>query len=187
MENPSPPLPNSSSPNPPQRRNFSKQEDEALRELVRLHGDKDWRKIAANFPGRSLRQCRDRYKNYLSGTSPSLPWTFQEERLLIEKFREFGFNWVKVATAFPNRDNSDVRNRWTTIVTRESKRWAFPGVGPILYGMPNCPVAISIQKNPQSSLPKNLEPERTEEEEPISGYGDSHEYDNLYDADPYEL
>jgi hypothetical protein len=129
------------------RHKFSKLEDDKICELVRLHGDNDWLKISSALPGRTPRQCRERYKNYLYEPSTSNAWTFEEEWLLMQKFREFGPDWVKIARFFANRNNISVKNRWTMIVTREHKRWTIPSMMPMLYGMPICPMLFRFKRN----------------------------------------
>ena len=46
------------------RRKFTPGEDERLRNIVLRNGPKKWQKIALEMPGRTARQCRDRYQNY---------------------------------------------------------------------------------------------------------------------------
>lgn len=62
-------------------------EDQLLRDLIKLHGGKDkWYLIAESFPGRSERQCRNRWetrleggKNTKSALDTDIPWTAEEE------------------------------------------------------------------------------------------------------------
>ena len=43
-----------------------RQEDDALSHLVGSHGEARWKDVAAHIPNRSPRQCRDRWRNYLT-------------------------------------------------------------------------------------------------------------------------
>ena len=52
------------------RRAWNEQEDEAIRQMVAKHGTKSWALIAENLakegmPGRSGKQCRERWHNHL--------------------------------------------------------------------------------------------------------------------------
>jgi hypothetical protein len=94
------------------RRKFTLDEDDHLRHLVLEHGNHDWVKVASQMPGRSPRQCRHRYKNYLIDTHECSAWTIMEEQILIDKYRELGPKWVQIATFIPGRTGNDVKNRW---------------------------------------------------------------------------
>ena len=84
------------------KQKFSPDEDEKLKVLVRQYGV-DWKIISAVMKNRSPRQCRDRWKNYLSPDVNNNPWTPQEDALLIEKIKEFGRQWATIAKFFPQR------------------------------------------------------------------------------------
>jgi len=102
------------------RQKFIQDEDEKLRELVKHYGTNDWKNIASMMQNRSPRQCRERWKNYLSPDVSNQPWTDEEDRLLDEKFKELGKQWSKIAKFFPGRTDINIKNRW---VSRGSKRY----------------------------------------------------------------
>jgi hypothetical protein len=94
------------------RRRFTKDEDRKLMRLVEQFGAHDWAKVSSVMYGRTQRQCRQRYKNYLSQNRQRSAWTAKEEELVIAKFREVGPKWVHIATFLPGRTGNDVKNRW---------------------------------------------------------------------------
>lgn len=98
-----------------QRKLFSIEEDAKLRYLVSQYGSKDFKKIASFMPGRTPRQVRERYKNYLSPEVNNGPWSRDEDALLCQKFMELGPKWSKIADFFPSRSDINVKNRWTSI------------------------------------------------------------------------
>jgi hypothetical protein len=63
-------------------------------------------------PGRNIRQCRERWKHYLSGEKLSVPWSKQEDQLLQEKVKEIGAKWTKIAAILGDRTDLEVKNRW---------------------------------------------------------------------------
>ncbi|MDR2628737.1 MAG: SANT/Myb domain-containing protein, partial [Puniceicoccales bacterium] len=68
-------------PVPLQRRTkhlFTPDEDAQLRALVAEYGTDDWSQIALDMPGRTGRQCRDRWVNYLNPDISLLSWTKAE-------------------------------------------------------------------------------------------------------------
>lgn len=83
---------------------FSEEEDEKLAFLVNELGDKDFQAIAGRMEGRSPKQLKDRWLNYLS-KSVNEPWTEQEERLLLKMYAEHGPNLDLISKSFPSRSN----------------------------------------------------------------------------------
>jgi hypothetical protein len=94
------------------RHKFTPDEDLQLRSLVERFGTKNWEEIARMIPARSARQCRDRYKNYLTDTVIPTPWTPEEDKLLIEKFHQIGPKWVEIGKLLSGRSGNNVKNRW---------------------------------------------------------------------------
>lgn len=103
------------------RHRFSAEEDRLLRELVAALGTQSWKEVAARMGGRSSRQCRERYKNYLSDSARNGPWSAEEEALLEEKYNKYGPRWSMIAGFFDSRSDANVKNHWTNIVTRRRR------------------------------------------------------------------
>ena len=96
------------------RKLFSAEEDALLSRIMFEQPFTTWIAVAAQIPGRSARQCRDRWANYLSPENKNGPWTQEEDRLLTDKFREFGPQWTTIAKFFDGRSENNVKNRWYT-------------------------------------------------------------------------
>jgi Rps23 Pro-64 3,4-dihydroxylase Tpa1-like proline 4-hydroxylase len=62
-----------------ERHKFLKAEDDLLRRLVEQSGETNWNLISSFMNGRNARQCRERYKNYLSPQLHNSPWTTAED------------------------------------------------------------------------------------------------------------
>lgn len=97
---------------------FSAEEDEKLKHLVEIMGEKKWDDIAKEMPGRNGRQCRDRYKNYLIQGFFNGEWTKEEDEMLIKKFSEFGSQWSKITAYFNNRNANSLKNRWNYFLSK---------------------------------------------------------------------
>jgi hypothetical protein len=93
--------------------------------LVEKHGDQKWNRIAEGVPGRSARQCRERWASYLAPHVVNGPWSAAEDSLLLEKIGEIGHQWKKLELYFPGRSNSNIKNHW-----RQIKRCLPPPVRP---------------------------------------------------------
>ncbi|OHS97144.1 hypothetical protein TRFO_36701 [Tritrichomonas foetus] len=96
------------------RRKFTPAEDQLLLQMIEVNGPHRWDSIAESMPGRSGRQCRDRYKNYLMETLKNGPWTPEEDELLTKKYIEYGSHWSLISKFFPGRSTNNIKNRWYT-------------------------------------------------------------------------
>ena len=94
------------------RKKFTPEEDARLRELVKQIGAKKWLDIAKSMPGRTGRQCRDRFQNYLSPKLTNGPWSKDDDLQLLRKVKEFGSSWSKIIQFFPGRSTNNVKNRY---------------------------------------------------------------------------
>jgi hypothetical protein len=73
-----------------------------------------WEAVAKCLPGRTARQCRDRWSNYLSPVVRSGPWSAAEDELLVSKINEVGHVWSTLVRYFGGRSENDIKNRWYT-------------------------------------------------------------------------
>jgi Myb-like DNA-binding protein FlbD len=99
------------------RRRFTKEEDELIIKLVEEDKLSSWNEVAKHVPGRNGCQCRDRYNGYLymhqyKALTKSKRFSEEEDRLLIEKYRQFGPRWVKISKFIPGRTGCQLKNRW---------------------------------------------------------------------------
>ncbi|OHS92939.1 hypothetical protein TRFO_40716 [Tritrichomonas foetus] len=106
------PIKNNQNPKSSSRQKFLEEEDNLLLLLVKKYGARHWNKIAKLMPNRTGRQCRDRYANYLEKHLTNDPWTPKEDKLLIEKVREFGTHWSVITSFFVGRSANNIKNRW---------------------------------------------------------------------------
>jgi hypothetical protein len=109
------------------KRRFSADEDAMLTTLHNVLG-KDWKAISEKMGGRSARQCRERYKNYLDPSRSNKVWTSDEDAILLEKGSQRGANWASFTSILPGRTRIDMRNRWGFLSQR--RRWHKPKRNP---------------------------------------------------------
>ncbi|OHT00729.1 DNA-binding protein eta2 [Tritrichomonas foetus] len=91
---------------------FTKDQDSLIKQLAEKNPPLKWRDIAEKIPGKSPKQCRERYQHFLAPTVLRIPWTLEEDALLIHCHYYFGTDWAKIAKFFPGRTNNDVKNRY---------------------------------------------------------------------------
>ena len=100
------------------KQKFTPQEDQIIAEQVKINGEKGWRHIAEHLPGRTARQCRERWVNYLSPNVSRAQWTKEEDDLLAKLVSENGTQWSKIATSFKLRTDVMLKNRWSYLKRR---------------------------------------------------------------------
>jgi hypothetical protein len=93
-------------------------EDSKLKDAVQRHGGKNWGAIAALLPGRTLKQCNNRWHIALD---PSIDrsnarrgqWTADEDKKLMDAVQTHGGkNWGAIAAMVPGRTKKQCRDRW---------------------------------------------------------------------------
>ena len=99
------------------RKRFTPDEDLLLKAMT-MKGNMSWDEIAKHLPGRTGRQCRDRYNNYLNKTVIHKNWTKEEDRIIIEKYRQFGPRWTVISNFLEARSGNNVKNRWYKYITK---------------------------------------------------------------------
>ncbi|XP_020547095.1 transcription factor MYB88-like isoform X2 [Sesamum indicum] len=103
---------------------WSQEEDDILREQIRLHGTENWAIIASKFKDKTTRQCRRRWFTYLNSDFKRGGWSPEEDMLLCEAQKIFGNRWTEIAKVVPGRTDNAVKNRFTTLCKKRAKREA---------------------------------------------------------------
>lgn len=91
---------------------FTKEEDETIILAVNTYGSRDWNMISTYVKGRTAKQCRDRYMNYLKPGLNNIEWAEKEDTLLINLYFRFGPKWAIISSFFFNRNQISVKNRF---------------------------------------------------------------------------
>lgn len=92
---------------------FTPEEDRRLLYLVEHSKMKlTWKEISFFMVTRSPRQCRERYKNYLSKNVNHEEWTEEEDQMIMKLYKEQGKKWNYIASLLKGRTSNAVRNRW---------------------------------------------------------------------------
>jgi hypothetical protein len=108
-------------PNPTSRQKFTPQEDALLKHLVDVIHVQAWQDVAKHIPGRTARQCRDRYNIYLSPARTSESWSAVEDLTIIKAYNTLGAKWSLIASFLPGRNCVQVKNRWYHHIARQPK------------------------------------------------------------------
>ncbi|KAJ3064677.1 Myb-like DNA-binding domain protein, partial [Quaeritorhiza haematococci] len=105
---------------------WTRTEDLFLRTLVEKYKVGRWTDIASKMPGRTARQCRQRWMEYLNPKITKGKWMEEENALLKEAVQLYGENkWSVVAQLVKTRTASQCRQRWKFSLSSKisTKKW----------------------------------------------------------------
>ncbi|XP_044366763.1 uncharacterized protein [Triticum aestivum] len=88
------------------------EEDTLLRAKVQEFGIGRWTKVAMYLPGRSGKQCRERWINQLDPNIERKIWTDSEDMKLIELHQTWGNRWSVIARLLSGRPENAVKNHY---------------------------------------------------------------------------
>jgi hypothetical protein len=84
--------------------------------LVQIYGDNNWKTISKEFPARSARQLRERWRFYLNPNLNRNPFTSEEDKIIVEGQKQYGNSWKTISQILlPNRTDIAIRNRFRQI------------------------------------------------------------------------
>eukprot|EP01016_Furgasonia_blochmanni_P050470 TRINITY_DN7804_c0_g1_i6.p1 TRINITY_DN7804_c0_g1~~TRINITY_DN7804_c0_g1_i6.p1 ORF type:complete len:844 (-),score=291.32 TRINITY_DN7804_c0_g1_i6:306-2837(-) len=102
---------------------WTPEEDELLRNVVQLYGEKQWRKISDHIPGRSAIQCLHRWTKILKPGLKKGPWTIEEDQKLISWVKKEGpTKWAQAAALIKGRSGKQCRERWYNNLNPDVKK-----------------------------------------------------------------
>lgn len=93
------------------------QEDKLLLDaMASFSGHICWEELSKRIPGRSAKQCRERWQFRLHpdvNKSPFEPW---EDEIIIQERVNNNLHWTFIAQKLPGRTSCAVKNRWYTVL-----------------------------------------------------------------------
>jgi hypothetical protein len=101
---------------------WTSEEDGVILAFVDQNGVKDWARLAARLPGRTGKQCRERFRNHLDRGLAHRAWTDAEDEQLIDLHAAYGNRWAQISSFFRGRTDNCVKNRWNSTLKKRLMR-----------------------------------------------------------------
>ena len=100
---------------PQQRKKFTPEEDKIISQWYYDHQNRD-KSIGIfrgfQLPGRTAKQCKERYNNYLNPTISHTPLSREELVNLMGLVEQYGRSWALLQKFFPNRSKTALKNAY---------------------------------------------------------------------------
>ena len=97
---------------------WSAEEDELLLRAIEANGTRKWSVLASHLPGRTGKQCRERWHNQLNPDISKSPWTEEEDRIIADAVAKMGNKWSHIKDLLGcQRTEHAIRNRWHRLQT----------------------------------------------------------------------
>jgi len=93
---------------------WSNKEDALLTSLFQAGWD-NWTHIAENIPGRTSKQCRERWFHHLDPAINHSLFSEEEDQIILETCDRIGSKWCKIAALLHARTEDAVKIRWKTL------------------------------------------------------------------------
>jgi hypothetical protein len=100
------------------------EEDKKLIDWVAKQGPMKWSMCSEYIPGRSGKQCRERWFNNLDPNVVKGNWTTIEDYKIFKLFQNKGSQWSKIASHFKGRTENSIKNRFYCTLRKIASKYS---------------------------------------------------------------
>ena len=72
-------------------------------------------------PGRSSKQCRERWNNILNPDVKKGNWSADEDKIIFKMYHDIGTQWTKMTAELPGRTENSIKNRFYSNLRKYTK------------------------------------------------------------------
>ncbi|CAM9650916.1 unnamed protein product [Chrysoparadoxa australica] len=90
---------------------WSPEEDSQLMQLI-SEGHSNWGPIAAKLPGRTSKQCRERWRHHLDPSINRGDWSAREDSVIVDMQAKVGNKWAQIAQMLRGRTENSIKMRF---------------------------------------------------------------------------
>ena len=114
------------------RSRWTPEEDFAVVAIMNQAGEEPWSVISHKLAQepilatRSIKQCRERWRNQLDPSLSKRPWTEEDLLTLFTTQQAVGNKWTLVQKALPGRSENSIKNQFYSRLRKQYKKWKGP-------------------------------------------------------------
>lgn len=102
---------------------WTTEEDRLLLDTIAANNNQlAWPKIAASVPGRTGKQCRERYLNHLKPSLKLTSWSVLEDAMIFRLYSLQGSKWSRMVKHLKGRTDNSIKNRYHHLKRRFERK-----------------------------------------------------------------
>ena len=140
------------------KRAWDDAQDANLMALIADIGPQQWEQISAKMPGRTGKQCRERWHNQLNPLLKKQRWSIQEEWVLFILHQTIKNRWAEITNVLLGRSDNSIKNYWNSTLLHKQADFD--------KDLKNYLKRVMCREQPWPNLTTSGQPSQSEEYQP---------------------